>query len=87
MEAGVPFVAFSLPVLRSFAKSSVAWIIFYAISLTVANVLWGITRAAWRDPPYPTVLVMGPVVGVALFVYAWMLGQHALIIGSQKETS
>jgi hypothetical protein len=87
MEAGVPFVAFSLPVLRSVAKSSVAWIIFYAISLTVANVLWGITRAAWRDPPYPTVLVMGPVVGVALFVYAWMLGQLALIIGSQKETS
>jgi hypothetical protein len=87
LEAGSPFAALSLPVLRSFAKRPVAWLIFYAISVTVANLLWVTTRAAWRDPPYPTVLVMGPIVGVALFVYAWMLGQLALLISSQKETS
>jgi hypothetical protein len=87
LEAGSPFAALSLPVLRSFAKRPVAWLIFYAISVTVANLLWVTTRAAWRDPPYPTVLVTGPIVGVALFVYAWMLGQLALLISSQKETS
>jgi hypothetical protein len=87
LETGSPLAPLSLPVLQSFAKHPLGWFIFYAVSFAVANVLWAIARLAWRDPPYATVLIVGPLVAVALVFYAWLLGQLAYLISSDKESS
>ena len=58
---------------------------YYAISFAIANALWYIGQKAWRDPPYLTVAIVSPMVAVALFFYAWLLGQVALLISSEKK--
>ena len=58
----------------------------YAVSFAVANVLWVLFRMAWRDPPYLTLTIMGPIVGIALFFYAWLLGQLAHLISKEKDS-
>lgn len=85
LETGSPLSPLSLPVLQSIARHPVAWFVLYAISFAVANVLWVTARLAWNDPPYSTILIMGPIVTLALFFYAWLLGQLALLISMDKE--
>ena len=87
LETGTPFAPLSLPVIQSLGKHPLAWFVFYAISFAVANVLWAICGLAWHDPPYVTVLIMGPLVTVALFFYGWLLGQLAFLISSEKEST
>lgn len=84
LETGSPTAPLSLPVLRSLAKHPFAWIAMYAISLAVASAVGIVARLAWRDPPYVTMLILGPVVTVALFVYAWLLGQLAHRITAEE---
>lgn len=87
LETGSPFAPLSLPVLQSIGRHPLGWFVFYAITFAVANVLWALGRLAWHDPPYVTVLIMGPIVAVALFFYAWLLGQLANLISMEKESS
>jgi hypothetical protein len=82
LETGSPLAPLSIPVLRSLFKHPIAWFVLYAISFAVVNLLWLIGRWAWNDPPYSTMLIMGPIVTVALFFYAWLLGQLAILISS-----
>jgi hypothetical protein len=86
LETGSPAQPLSLPVLASLVKHPMAWLVMYAISFVVINIVWLVVRVAWMDPPYGTMLVLGPVVTVALFFYAWLLGQLAGLIGRGEET-
>jgi hypothetical protein len=85
LETGSPAVPISLPVLASLVKHPLAWLVMYGISFAVVNAVWLVARLAWRDPPYGTMLVVGPIVTVALFFYAWLLGQLAHIISTGEE--
>jgi hypothetical protein len=87
LENGSPIAPLSLPVLQSIVKHPFGWFIFYAVTFAMANVLWAVTRLAWRDPPYVTILITGPLVALALLFYAWLLGQLAYLISAEKESS
>jgi hypothetical protein len=87
LETGSPAQPISLPVLRSLFKHPMAWFVVYAISFAMVNAVWLIARLAWMDPPYGTMLVLGPVVTVGLFFYAWLLGQLAHLIGRGEGDS
>jgi hypothetical protein len=82
LETGTPLAPLSLPVLASLVKHPVAWFVLYVISFALADVVWLVARLAWNDPPYSTMLIMGPIVTVALFFYAWLLGQLAQLIST-----
>jgi hypothetical protein len=85
LETGSPLQPLSIPVLKSIGQHPLGWFLFYAISFAVVNVLWAIGRFAWCDPPYFTVIVMAPLVCLALLFYAWLLGQLAYLISTEKE--
>ena len=86
LETGSPLAPLSLPVFASLIKHPLAWIVVYAISLVVAEVIYQIGRLAWHDPPYSTILIVGPLVAVALFFYAWLLGQLAHLISTGEKS-
>lgn len=86
LETGSPLAPFSLPVLESLVKHPAGWFVFYAITIAGANLLWQAARWAWYDPPYLTAVIMGPIVTVALFFYAWLLGQLAHLISKEEKT-
>jgi hypothetical protein len=86
LEAGSPVVPLSLPVVQSIPKWPLAWFVVYAISFAVVGALSFVGRSAWRDPPYATILVLGPLVAVALFFYAWLLGQLAHLISTENKS-
>jgi hypothetical protein len=86
LEAGSPVAPLSLPVVQSIPRRPFAWFVVYAISFAVAGALSFVGRAAWRDPPYATILVLGPLVALALFFYAWLLGQLAHLISTENKT-
>jgi hypothetical protein len=85
LETGSPFAPLSLPVLASTVKHPLGWFVFYAISCALANSLWLAARLAWHDPPYITVFIVAPIATVALFFYAWLLGQLAHLISKEKD--
>lgn len=85
LETGSPFTPLSLPVLASIVKHPLGWFVIYAISLALANSLWLAARTAWHDPPYVTVVIVAPLATVALFFYAWLLGQLAHLISKEKR--
>ncbi len=85
LETGSPAQPLSLPVLASLAKHPRAWFAMYALSLAAVNAVWLVARLSWHDPPYVTMLVLGPVVTVALYFYAWLLGQLARVISAGGE--
>jgi len=86
LEAGSPVVPLSLPVVQSFVKHPLGWFVMYGASFALTNALWFIGRAAWRDPPYGMILIVGPLVAVALFFYAWLLGQLAHLISTENDS-
>jgi hypothetical protein len=85
LETGSPFQPLSLPVLQSFVKHPFGWFIMYGISFALAQALWMIAQKAWHDPPYSTVAIMAPIATVALFFYAWLLGQLASLISVENK--
>jgi hypothetical protein len=84
LEAGSPLAPFSPPVLRSLVTRPLAWFAFYAASLLIAIATIGLAKAAWRDPPFVTLLIVAPIVTVLLLVYAWLLGQLACWISIER---
>jgi hypothetical protein len=86
LETTSPFQPLSLPVLTSIGRHPFAWFVHYAISFAIANALWFLGQKAWRDPPYLTVVILAPLVALALFFYAWLLGQLAFLISSEKKS-
>lgn len=84
LETGSPFAPLSAPVLKSIVKHPLGWFVIYGISLALANGLWLAARLAWHDPPYSTIVILGPIATVALFFYAWLLGQLASLISKDK---
>jgi hypothetical protein len=87
LETGSPLAPVSWLVLGSLAKRPVAWLAFYALSFGLIGMLWLLGHLAWHDPPFITLLILGPAVTVALFFYAWLLGQLARLISSTGEKS
>jgi len=77
LETGSPLLPFSVPVLRSLGTRVLAWMLFYGVSFLLMFIVGALAKAAWRDPPYVTMLLLGPIATVALLVYGWMLGQLA----------
>lgn len=85
LETGSPLAPVSLTVCRSLVQRPFAWLVFYAISLVLLGMVWIVGRVAWHDPPIVTMFVMGPAVTVALFFYAWLLGQLARLISMGEK--
>ena len=85
MEAGSPAVPVTLPVVRSLAQRPMAWFVLYAMSFAIVTSLWFVGSAALRDPPYATIVITAPLAAVALFFYAWLLGQLAYLISTEKK--
>jgi hypothetical protein len=87
LETGSPVTPISPPVMGSLVRRPLAWLAFYAATVTIALAIIAAARAAWRDPPYVTMLIMGPLITVALLVYGWLLGQLARWISVQPSES
>jgi hypothetical protein len=85
LETASPLAPYSPPILRSIARHPLHWLGLYGISLVMAGILYGILAFAWRDPPYATMLVMGPITTAAIFIYAWLLGQLAHFFITAEE--
>ncbi len=85
LETGSPLAPLSVVVVRSITKHPFAWLVLYGGSFAVMQGLFLVYRLAWVDPPFATILVLGPMVTVALFFYAWLLGQLAHLISTGKE--
>lgn len=85
LETGSPFAPLSLPVFTSIGRHPLAWFLLYAISSALANSLRLAAKFAWHDPPYSTVAIVAPLATIALFFYAWLLGQLARLISKGKH--
>jgi hypothetical protein len=85
LETGSPMAPLSLPVVQSIPKHPFGWFVFYAISFAVANMLWVLGKMTWHGNPYETLAIVGPTAAVALFFYAWMLGQLAHLISEKNS--
>lgn len=85
LETGSLAAPISPPVLRTLATRPLIWITFFAISFVLWKGLVWLGAATWRDPPFLTMLWMGPITTVVLVIYAWSLGQLArwLTIGGR----
>lgn len=77
LETGSFMSPISLPVLSTLFTRPVMWMTLYGLSFVLAIAIAGLGTATWRDPPFLTMLWMGPITSVALLVYAWLLGQAA----------
>lgn len=84
LETGTPLAPLSVVVVRSVVRHPFAWLVLYGISFAMIQVLYLVYRITWTEPPFPTVLVVAPLVTVALFFYAWLLGQLAHLISTGK---
>ena len=85
LETGSFAEPFSFPVLRTLATRPLIWITLFALSFALWRGFVWVALATWRDPPYLTMLWMGPIVTFSLLLYAWLLGQLArwLAIGGR----
>jgi hypothetical protein len=61
------------------------WLSVYAITFLVAMVVTGIAKAAWRDPPYFTAAIVGPILPVVLLIYGLILGTAARWLSLKGE--
>jgi hypothetical protein len=77
LETGSALAPISLKVFRTLGTRPLAWISVYAVTLVIFTLVALLARVAWRDPPYVTMLVMGPVATIALLVYGLLLGTLA----------
>ncbi len=77
LETGSFALPISVPVLSTLATRPLIWMSLYGLSFVLASVVAWLGQATWRDPPYLTMLWMGPVATVALMIYAWLIGQLA----------
>jgi hypothetical protein len=84
LETGTPLAPLSVVVVRSMVQHPFAWLVLYGASFAAIQGLFLVYRATWVEPPFPTVLVIGPLATVALFFYAWLLGQLANLISAGK---
>jgi hypothetical protein len=77
LETGSPFTPFSLPMTKTLFRHPLMWLSIYAASFLGAMLVAGVARVAWRDPPYLTAAVLGPVLACVLLVYGLILGLAA----------
>ncbi|MCA9231479.1 MAG: hypothetical protein KDA57_12570 [Planctomycetales bacterium] len=77
LETGSPAAPVSIPILWTLTTRPLIWLALYALSFGLALLVTALAKLTWRDPPYVTMLLMGPVSAAALIVYAWLLGQVA----------
>jgi F0F1-type ATP synthase membrane subunit c/vacuolar-type H+-ATPase subunit K len=77
LENGSPFAPFSWPMAKTLFTHPLMWIAVYAVTFLIALTVGGIARAAWRDPPYFTAVIMGPVLVVVILIYGLILGTAA----------
>jgi hypothetical protein len=77
LETGSPLSPFSLPILSTLGTRSLMWVSLYGISFVGAVLLSTVAKSSWRDPPYFTVMVMGPLITIALLIYGLLLGTAA----------
>ncbi|MDC0937142.1 hypothetical protein OAS39_12725 [Pirellulales bacterium] len=74
----------SLPVIRTLMTRPLAWWIFFAASVLLFTGIVTLAKLSWRDPPYVTMLIMGPATTSALLVYSWMLGTLARALSGTR---
>ena len=77
LETGSPLAPFSLPVLKTIGTRPLIWMSFYGLTFVLLLIFAGIGKLTWHDPPYVTMLSMGPITSVLLMIYGWLLGQLA----------
>jgi len=76
-ETGSPTSLLSLPILSTLATRPLIWMSHFGLSFFLASTVAWLGQATWRDPPYVTMLWMGPIGAIAILIYAWLLGQLA----------
>jgi hypothetical protein len=77
LESGNPFAPFSWPMFTTLFKRPLMWITVYAVTFGLAFLVAAVARAAWRDPPYFTFAVLGPMFTICLLIYGLLLGLAA----------
>lgn len=77
LETGSPFAPFSWQMTQTLFTRPIMWGTVYAAAFLLAMLLAATAKAVWRDPPYFTVTVMGPLVAVSLLIYGLVLGTAA----------
>jgi hypothetical protein len=77
LETGSPLSPFSWPIFTTLGTRPLMWASLYGISFVGAVLLSTVAKSAWRDPPYFTVMVMGPLITIALLIYGLLLGTAA----------
>lgn len=85
LETGSFTAPISLPVLGTLATRPLIWISLFGISFVLGRGVYQLTQITWPQRPLLTAFLLGPIAAVALFVYAWLLGQVArwLTIGGR----
>ena len=86
LENASPLAPLSLPILRTLVTRPIAWFLFYVNSFVMLALLVLIGTASWRDPPFITILIMGPITTIALLFYAWLLGILARWLTVRSES-
>ncbi len=77
LEAGSPFSLFSWPVCKTLLTRPLMWITVYAVTFGLIIMLITAFHTVWRDPPYLTAAVMGPLMTLCILIYGVLLGTAA----------
>jgi len=77
LETGSPLSPLSLPILTTLGTRPLMWVSIYGLSFVAVLFLSTVAKSAWRDPPYFTVIVMGPLIIIALLIYGLLFGTAA----------
>jgi hypothetical protein len=77
LETGSPFAPFSWPMTKTLFTHPFMWAAVYSATFFLAWWLAVVAKAAWRDPPYFTAVVVAPLFVIALSIYGLVLGSAA----------
>ena len=85
LETGSLVSPISWVVLGSLGKCPIAWGIFYAVWMALGIGFLFLSYVTWRDPPYVSILFMGPVAAALILIYARLLGRMAWSIAKSER--
>ncbi len=85
LETGSIVSPFSRAVLGSLGRCPIAWAIFYAEWMALGIGFLYLSYVTWHDPPYISILFMGPVASALILIYARLLGRMAWSISASER--
>lgn len=79
LEAGMPFIPYSPPVVRTLKSHTSAWLKFYAISLAMCAVLTMACSGAYIFARGIEPMIEGPLLAAGVLIYGRLLGRLAWV--------